>query len=375
MKVKITHLTSAHSRYDTRIFLKECVSLAKLKKYEVSLVVADNKDHETKNSINIYDVGKLEGRINRAFITTRKIFKKAKELDSDIYHFHDPELISVGLKLKKLGKKVIFDVHENTSLQIKDKEYLPKISRGLLSKVYRIYEKIYLKKFDYLILAEKSYQNYYENLSQKFEVVLNMPDIEPLVNVVNNKDKNELFYIGGISNNRGLDVTIEAIKILKDEFPDVFMHYVGSYDQKILDNLDLKSIENNVKFYGEMPLLDGLQYSRNAKIGLSILKPIENYTKSYSTKIFEYMALGMPVITSNFQLYKDVVERFNCGICINPLKSKELADAITYLFNNPKEARQMGENGAKVVSEKYNWKREEKKLLKIYQEILQGKEK
>jgi glycosyltransferase involved in cell wall biosynthesis len=252
---------------------------------------------------------------------------------------------------------------------------LSKISRGLLSKVYRIYEKIYLKKFDYLILAEKSYQNYYENLSQKFEVVLNMPDIEPLVNVVNNKDKNELFYIGGISNNRGLDVTIEAIKILKDEFPDVFMHYVGSYDQKILDNLDLKSIENNVKFYGEMPLLDGLQYSRNAKIGLSILKPIENYTKSYSTKIFEYMTLGMPVITSNFQLYKDVVERFNCGICINPLKSKELADAITYLFNNPKEARQMGENGAKVVSEKYNWKREEKKLLKIYQEILQGKEK
>ena len=109
--MKITHLTSVHSRYDTRIFLKECSSLAKINNYEVSLIVADNKGNEFKNCVSIYDAGKLPGRVNRMFKTTKNILQKAIELNSDIYHLHDPELIPVGLKLKKLGKKVIFSTN------------------------------------------------------------------------------------------------------------------------------------------------------------------------------------------------------------------------------------------------------------------------
>ncbi|MEN4054153.1 glycosyltransferase [Sulfurimonas sp. NWX79] len=369
--MKITHLTSAHPRYDTRIFLKECSSLSKIKKYEVNLIVADNNDDEIKNDVNIYDVGKLDGRINRIFKTTKKVLEKAIELDSDIYHFHDPELIPVGLKLKKLGKKVIFDIHENIAMQIRDKEYINYFLRNFISFVYRIYEKKSLLKFDILILAEDSYLKYYSELSNSVVTILNMPDIKPLEKFyITNREKNELFYIGGISNNRGLDVTIEAIKILKDIFPDIYMHYIGPYDTKLVNSYDIENIKNNIMFYGSMPLFDGLKLSRNAKVGLSILKPIDNYTKSYSTKVFEYMALGLPVVTSNFKLYKDIIEKYNCGICVDPMNPIEIADAIGYIITHPKEAQKMGQNGRNAVVEKYNWAIEEKKLFEVYEEIL-----
>ena len=101
---KITHLTSAHSRYDTRIFIKMCSSLSKNENYKVSLIVADGKNDETRNGVMVVDVGaKVGGRLSRMTNTVKKVFVKAKELDSDIYHLHDPELIPIGLKLKKNG--------------------------------------------------------------------------------------------------------------------------------------------------------------------------------------------------------------------------------------------------------------------------------
>ena len=370
MKTKITHLTSAHPRYDTRIFIKMCSSLAKKQNYKVSLIVADDKGDEVKNGVNIFDVGKQNGRLNRILKTTKDVYKKALEMKSDIYHIHDPELISIGLKLKKIGKKVIFDVHENVALQILDKGYIPKILRKLISRMYRMYEVKLLKRFDMLVLAEYSYETYYKELNNKIEIILNMPDLQPLGQFISKeRDKNEIFYIGGISNDRGFNVTIEALKLLKSRSIDFFMHYIGPYSRDLVDSINLDKIENNIKLYGRMSLYEGLEYSKNAKVGLSILKPIGNYTSSYSTKVFEYMALKLPVVTSNFKLYKDVVEKYNCGLCVDPMNPKAIADAIEYIMTHPVEAKIMGENGKKAVTEKYNWGIEEKKLFSIYERL------
>ena len=103
-------------------------------------------------------MGKQKNRFRRIFKSSNDVYKKALELNCNIYHLHDPELIRIGLKLKRNGKKVIFDIHENIALQILSKEYSHKIQRRIISKIYRLYEIKKLKKFDALIIAEHSYK-------------------------------------------------------------------------------------------------------------------------------------------------------------------------------------------------------------------------
>ena len=107
MSLKVVHLTSAHPRYDIRIYGKICSSIAS--RYDTALVVADDKgDEVTDVGVQIYDVGVSLGRLNRMIKTTKKVYKKALELNASVYHLHDPELIPIGLKLKKNGFKVKF---------------------------------------------------------------------------------------------------------------------------------------------------------------------------------------------------------------------------------------------------------------------------
>lgn len=82
------------------------------------------------------------------------------------------------------------------------------------------------------------------------------------------------------------------------------------------------------------------------------------------------MSAGLPVIASNFPLWKEIVEKNCCGICVNPLNSKEIADAINWVLQNPSQAAEMGRKGRKAIEEKYNWEEESRKLISFYEQIL-----
>ena len=149
---KVCHITTVHSRYDTRIFLKECSSLTKL--YKVFLIVADGLGDEVKNNVHIYDiVWSQSSRLKRARIDSRKAFKKAFKLNCDLYHFHDPELIKIGVKLKNLNYNVIYDVHEDLPKQIYGKHYLKNWMKPAVSNFIKYQEDNAAKKFDYVITA------------------------------------------------------------------------------------------------------------------------------------------------------------------------------------------------------------------------------
>jgi len=88
-------------------------------------------------------------------------------------------------------------------------------------------------------------------------------------------------------------------------------------------------------------------------------------------KMFEYMLAGIPVIASEFPILKEIVNKEHCGLCVNPLDSKAIGEAIEYLATHDDKAKAMGERGQQAVLEQYNWAIEEKKLFKVYEEVLE----
>ena len=368
LTLKVVHLTSVHPRYDTRIFFKMCRSLA-LNGYNVSQVIADGKGDEIKDGVSIVDVGATNmGRLSRMIKTSSRIFEKAKKLDGDIYHIHDPELIPAGLKLKKLGKKVIFDSHEDVSKQILSKTYLNKISKIILSKLFEWYEYWSLPKFDYLITATPFIRDKLLKINPNTVDINNFPLLNELKISSWMHKENTVAYIGGISEARGIKEVILALSFTQN----VCLNLAGSFSEKIFEE-KIKKYENWSKV-NRLGFLNRQQVSEvlaKSKAGIVTFLPEPNHINAQPNKMFEYMSAGLPVIASNFLLWREIIEGNQCGICVDPLNPKAIGDAMQYLMDNPQKAEQMGKNGRKAVEQKYNWSMEEKKLLTLYKNLFQ----
>lgn len=367
--MKVVHLTSAHPRYDTRIFIKMTSSLAQFG-YSVSLVVADGKGDECKNGVAIVDVGEKQGgRLSRMTKTVTKVFAKAKELDADLYHLHDPELILIGLKLKKLGKKVIFDAHEDLPKQILSKDYLNNIFAKTLSYFASLFEKITLKKFDAIVTATPYIRNKFKKINSHVVDVNNYPKIEEFSGESNWLNKsNQITYIGGITRVRGICELINSLEHIKG---DTRLALVGSFSEQHL--------YDEVKHYQGWSKVDELGWLGRSGVnnvlsqsiaGVVTLHKTINYKDALPVKMFEYMAAGIPVISSDVPLWQGIIEEADCGLCVDPKSPEAIAKAIDYLTSNPEEAKRMGKNGRKAALTKYNWQIEEQKLITLYEQLL-----
>ena len=369
---KICILTSVHIPFDVRIFCKEAKSLAKAG-YDVTLIAQHDND-EVVDGIKIISQRLPRNRIERMSKTTWSVFWKALKVDADIYHLHDPELMPIGLILKSLGKKIIYDMHENLPKQIKNKHWInPRLRRFLSMAVYWS-ERVSLKGTP-VIFAEHSYRKDYPWVKE-FETILNMPLVSQLLCIEPDASARQGFsigYLGRVGLERGSTVIIEALKILKDRGITPRYDCIGPITESHKHDL-LKRCEQyrltGVAIHGYMPAYKGWEIIKRCSVGLALLHPIPNYVDSYPTKIFEYMALGIPVVASDFPLYQEVVEGNDCGLCVDPLQPESIAEVIGRLVMNPEIARRMGENGRKAVMDKYNWSVEEKKLCAFYEHLL-----
>jgi len=363
---KVCHLTSVHKRNDIRIFIKECKSLSE--KYDVSLIVADGEGNCVVEGVKIFDVGKPSGRKERMMKFGKYIFEKAISLDADLYHFHDPELMPVGIKLKKAGKKVIYDVHEDLPRQLLTKPYLNKPLLKILSFVVEKYENWAVKKYDFVITATSHIRDRFLKVKKEVQDVNNYPILDELKDSNEWKlRKNEICYIGGISEIRGIRELIKSLEYVNN----VTLHLAGSFDDKKLQN-EIMQLEGwkNVKFYGFVERKELKKILKSVKAGMLLFHPVPNHTEALPNKMFEYLSAGIPVIASDFQLWQEILYGNKAGICVNPLDPKEIAEGITKILSNDELARVMGENGEKAVIEKYNWGVEKKKLFKIYEKVL-----
>ena len=361
--IKVCHLTSVHPRYDSRIFWKECRSLSS-HGFKVYLVVADNRGDEINEGIEIYDAGKRGGRLYRIFYTTWKVFRRGKKLDAEIYHFHDPELLFIGIVLKILGKKVIYDIHEDYILQFKNKNYLKSsFLKNILSLLYSGLCRIILRFFDYLIVPTPTIRQRYEKYNKRITDIKNYPDLAQFKEIKNNSfGNNELCYIGGISESRGLLDIINALETLP-----VKLHIAGPCnDILFFEKMKILPGWKRVQFHGYVDRNGIKKILERSQLGYVVLHPLPNYIDALPIKLFEYMAAGVPVVSSDFPVYKKIVDDANCGICIKPGFFEDIRAVTAELITKPKYLKQLGLNGRETVFKKYFWEKEGEKLSQIY---------
>jgi len=369
-KIKICHVSSVHLSFDTRIFYRYCKTLSAL--YAVTLIACHPRN-ETVEGIDIKAFPRYKNRFFRVFMSWLLLIPKSLKINAKIYHLHDPELIPLGLVLKLFGKKVIYDIHENIAEDIFDKDWIK--NKQFWHRTYTLFEKPALRLFE-IILAEDSYLKRYKSFHKNISVVHNYCDIGFFdhYKVTENRNVQHLFYIGVLFENRGILQILEAIYLLKKRGKTYYFHCVGELYTPLAEaitNLPFYGeIREQIIFYGRKNLEDGYAISKKCGIGLCIIHRMSNSIESYPTKLFEYMAIGLPSITSDFPLYKTVVEENECGITVNPLDVLALANGIERMSLEKEQYEKMVKHGFSTVLEKYNWSNERQKVFEVYHKLL-----
>lgn len=374
MNKRVCILTSVHFALDARIFYKEAKSLSRAG-YDVTLI-APNKKNEVIDRIKVVALSQSRNRFFRFFWTIWKLLYLAKKQNSDIYHFHDPELIFVGSLLKFFTKaKVIYDVHEHyPNVIIDEYRFFPVFIRHLMSKLFIFIENFFVPSLDFVIYTTPIVGCRYRKMNILSERIENYPMLQLSNNPVELSRQKYIIYLGGMAKIRGILELLEAFGDVVKKYPDWKLCLLGNINSKLfideINNLILKlKIKENVELISHVSYLNKEKYSSKSSIGVVTYLPFANNISCLPNKIFDYMLVGLPVVASNFLLWKEIIENSRCGLTVNPQDPKDIAAALEYLICNSVEARRMGENGRKAVQEKYNWEQESGKLIKVYEKL------
>jgi len=362
--MKVVHMTSVHPRYDTRVFQKMCRSLAQ-RGHVVSLVVADGLGNETLDGVEILDVGKSKSRLRRMLFATARVASKALSVNADIYHFHDPELLIVANWLRLKGKRVFFDSHEDVPAQLSVKPYLNPFTRYLLSRCMLVLERLLVRRLSGVIAATPFIRDKFLGMGARSIDVNNFPLLSEFPEATSwDTRKKRVVYVGGIEKIRGI---CEMVKALESTSEVESMELCGEFSDPILKE-EVKEFPgwSKVSAHGFVNRASVARILSTSTVGLVTLHPTVNYKVALPVKMFEYMAAGLPVIASDFPLWRSIVEESGCGLVVNPLDPKEIAEAIDQILSNPERAREMGESGRRAILGKFNWGVEIGKLLDFY---------
>ncbi len=418
-KAKVCMLTSGHSALDGRIFYKESRSLQQAG-YEVTLIVPRNnegflvdlggnrvaREEVTVSGIRIIGfnqgkrrIPKISGALRLARLASAGRFglgpepfadliNRGVKLEADIYHCHEIWSLYAGIQIKrgleKKGKRprLIYDVHEyppaiGSSSNIIDYLYATAVRRATIR-----FAKEALKYTDYVITANHITRGYLLTLNRfiQTEVIYNCPALsifqEPQ-KVMAHKDRITICHEGFLTFRRGLKQMIEVMRILKEHYGDnielLIIGDVYGQERKYLEQkLQEYDLHGAIRCTGWLPYESIGEAISQADIGIIFFEPTENNMLAGPPhKLFNYMGCGLPVVSVKLPETSRVILETRCGVTVRDRNISSLAGALSALIDDEGKRRQMGENARKASHSQYSWEQMERRLLRVYEDLLQ----
>lgn len=378
--IKVCHLASHHKMNDMRIFEKECKSLAKAG-FDVTLIGFGEKEEtiiiDGVRCIQLFCPIKNNLELLRK--RNKLSLKAALDIDADVYHLHEPELLPVGRKLKKKGKIVIFDSHEFYGWQLKDNIHKIKIIKvpaalmKVLGSLYMHYEKRVCCKLDAVVqVCTLNGKDYFAHRCKRSIFIRNLPNVSDYSrkSPVDFLHGLKIAMIGGITKERGVTQLIQAVYQVKASLAIAGLFFPKAYEKE-LQNMPEYACVDYKGFLDKNGMFSVMDQSN---IGASTLLHVGQYDKidTFPTKVYDYMSMELPIVLSNTAYAQRMNEKYHFAICVNPKDPEEIAQALAWIQNHPTQAIEMGRNGRKAIIEEFNWEKESERLIAFYKSLCQS---
>lgn len=369
-------MSTVHRATDFRLFEREARTL-----YAAGYAVSVLAPHERSETLGAFPSQGLDGipvepiptskSRAKGFLSSAFLLPKVARKRARLYHIHDPELLPLGLLLRVIRRKVIYDVREDFPKDIMGKSYIPPWVRPWLARVFSPLERFAAMCMNAVVATT-------EPIGRRFPgctVVHNYPircDMPVPSGPPEGRSETPPFvvYFGAIARVLGAQEMAKGVA-LANRRARVRLLLAGPFeDERLRAELLRGPLSSCVEYRGVIPPRSVYRHYRGALAGLVLYHPYPNHIEAMPTKLFECMACGVPLIVSDFPLWRRIVRDQGCGLVVDPLNVSQIADAIIHLVNHPAKAAEMGERGRQLVQKKYNWESERKKLLLVYERLL-----
>lgn len=368
----IIHFTTVHPRNDTRVRLKEVTTLARFWPNQVALFVQDGKGNEVDldSGFFVHDTGAPKrGRLRRMTVGAWRMYSAVRAARPEIAHFHDPELLPWAALLRLSGISVIYDAHEDLPAAILSKPYIKSELRKPMAAVISFVEGFFAKRCTRIVVATPSIgQNFFR---LKPQLVQNFPLLAELQSGETTRDvptPQHFAYVGGITRIRAAVEMVQAIGLIADE--TVRLQMAGTFTTNLGDELEKTQGWKRVDLHGWADRAKVATILAKSRAGLVLYHPEPNHIRAQPNKLFEYMSASLPVIASDFPLWREIVDRAGCGLLVDPKDPQAIADAMQWIIDHPAEATEMGRRGREAIEQRYNWEAEGESLINLYRNLL-----
>lgn len=384
--MKVVHIGMYHRYDDVRILNRECASLVQ-GDYNVTYMTSDlvhvpdcidtidgvtikQYPFELQNFAFQWNLfAYFKGRSRIKGIITEAVLRERPH----VLHIHEYYLLFLVKRIQRAipNVKVIYDIHEDTPKE-QGGRYIKKFGKNLgraVQKYVEIKELSFARRVDAVIAATPYIAAQFRNKAKVIQTICNFPvmeDIEHNSTAISTREKN-VCYAGGLTEERGITSIVKNAKQI-----DGMIILAGAIDSGYMHELQVTYPDvwgEKVKYKGYLKRTDIRKLYGQSVVGLCTLLWNENFYNALPVKIFEYMAAGIPVVCSDFPLWKQIVEENECGIAVNPDNEKSIIEAVNQLLSDRELAQRYGLNGKRAIIDKYNWSKEERKLLSIYERL------